>query len=718
MKKTWFDVRLYVDGLKQLKLMGILFTLVTSVVAVAIPVMEQLDYLSYRTDDYIPTPDTVDAWQMNPLIILLFCVFAPLMTLYLFSFLNKRESSDFYHAIPATRQCLFFSFFAAVMTWLLGILVVSNAAAVITYGLLPHLFLLNLTSVFLTAFTCLAGAWFVAACVAIATAISGTVVVNLLIALILIFFPRVLLLMTVANIQSVFPLVQGVDFVPILSAQYNVPVGFVFGIFEGSPGIPLTMWQSGVYTLVIALLYTAIAVWLFVRRRSEAAGHSAPSKKLQGFFRFLVGFVISSVATFGLSSLLADPHYTWSLSDIGSFVLVYGAAIFAFLVFEVFCTRKFRGLLRKGASTLLLLVIANVALLGSMYGIGRTLFLYTPDADDIESVRIVSGINSNYTYRGGSQEYFSSQASQLEIDDPEIKELVAKQLKHTVGLLEISQRRYYEEGQNAQYLTVAIDSGVITRYRRIYVYKEDVEALSDPLYAQPEYREIYTTLPESISSIDLESDKSMWMHFTTDEELNDLYALVKKEFAALDFETQYQLASNLYGDTAPLSTLYIRFSKGGQWYYFNLPVYQRIMPKTADQLIKLTNRCTNAADGLKVLAEEAYDLNWLELQYYKNGTASSNHYYWELQKDAALQAQVANWLKTLHLANATENVDTSKVFFYLRGSLHREEDDGRDHYFYTEENYCFAADPSGEMPTWLVEYLAAQSDIPASDVIV
>lgn len=715
MKKTWFDLRLYIDGLKQLKLMGILFTVVTSVVAVAIPVMKQLDYLSAGYNAYyVPTPKAVDGWGMNPLIILLFCVFAPLMTLYLFSFLNKRESSDFYHAIPATRQCLFFSFFAAVMSWVFGILVISNIAALVTYAALPHLYLINYSSILLISFTCLAGAWFVAACVAIATSVSGTVVVNLLVSLILIFFPRVLLLMVVSSIESSFPLVDGVDFVPFLSAQYNVPVGFVFAFFNGNTSTILTMWQSGVYTLTIGMLYTALAAWLFVRRRSETAGHSAPSKKLQGLFRFLVGFVISSVATLGVYTMLTDPHASWDLVDIGSAFLVYGAAILAYLIFEVFCARKLHGLIRKGASTLLWLVVANVVLLGGMYGLGSTLYLYTPDAADIESVRIVSGIGESYSYHSSSKEYFSSQVAKLKLDDPTIKEIVSKQLKHTVGLLEVSQRHYYQKGENARSLTVAIDSGLFTRYRRIYVYTEDVEQLSERLYEQPEYRKVYTSLPESVASMDMQSDKSMWMHFKNNEELNGLYDVLKEEFDALDFETKFRLTSNLYERDTPLTNLYMRLSRSSGWQYFNLPIYQTLMPKTSNRLIAQTNTCTNAADGLETLAQDAYDMTWIQVQYYQDGKVSPTHYL-SLQKDAALQAQVADWLKTLHQADATTNIDTSKVFFYLRGSAERKQDDGHGQYIYTEENYCFAADPSGKMPAWLTEYLSAQSESSTTD---
>ena len=718
MKKTWFDLRLYVDGLKQLKLMGILFTIVTTAVAVITPIMEQLDYLQYR-NDMIGTnsASTVSAFEMNPLLILLFCLFTPLMTLFLFSFLNKREASDFYHAIPATRPCLFFSFFAAVMTWSAVILVISNVLSLITFASLPHLFLVDAKALLLYSFNAFAGAWLIAAAVGIATALSGTVVVNLLIALILIFFPRVILLMLVGAIEDSFPLVQGLNFVPFLSTSYNVPVGFIFNIFTGGDwDLSLTRWQSGAYTLVVALLYTAAAAWLFVRRRSEAAGHSAPSKKLQGLFRFLVGFVITSIATYGIHSLVSDIHYTWDLVDIGSLVLVYGGGIFVMLVFEVFCTRKFRGLIRKGAITVAWLVVANAALLGTMYGLSRTLFLYRPAAKEIQSVRITSSsITAQYDYAYSSnRNYFSAKVSEIELTDDTVKTIVSEQLEHTVGLLEISKRRYDQAtADGAEQIVVAIKSGGHTRYRRIYVYKDDMAELTKRLELNEDYRNVYTTLPETVSGLDVNGDKRVWVNFKDSEETNKFYQVLKDEFAALAFETKYRLTSSAVVSDEALATLYVRLSEGGKWYSFELPVYQQLMPKTAKYIVNLANKTTNAADGLKVLAEEAYNLDYFEVQFYKDGKISPMRYF-KLPSNPSMQAKVADWLTQLQAANATANIDTSKPFAYVCGQLQREQQDENEHWTYTEQNYAYVAIP--ELPAWIYEFVAGELDIPVEDV--
>lgn len=714
MKKTFFDLRLYADGVKQLKIMGILFALLTTVVAIVNPIMNQLDYLSYYSTlpDYAPTPDTMDYWGMNPLIILLFCVYAPIMTLYLFTFINKRESSDFYHAIPATRQCLFFSFFAAVMTWVLIITAVPTLICTTVYALLPHLYLINYTSILFTCFNCIAGALFIAGAVAIAMSVTGTVFTNLLVALILIFFPRMLLELIVASIQSTFPLVNGLDFAPIFASSYNVPVGFIFSIFMGdNMNTPLTQWQSGVYTLVVGLIYMVLACVLFVRRRSESAGHSAPSRLLQGFYRFLIGLVITCVATFGLFTLCIEGN-SLDLPDLGTIVLLWLAAVGVALVFEVLCTRTFRGLAKKALHTTGLLIVANIVLFAGMYGLGKAMFLYRPDAEDITSVRILSD-SDGYYYSGNRPEYFTAATSQVELTDPEIKKIVSRQLNYTLDVLEISLDRYHKEGASAQSTVVAIKSGFVTHYRRIYLYSKDLEILSERLYEVEEYRNAYTHLPESVSNIYC-GGANKYMGYYRSDDPNELYSLLKSEIAKLDFEVWYRLMNGgLYNGREALCLLEMKLVEDGQWYTMNVPLYPELMPETTETVINVSNANCNAAEGLDALVKDADRLATLELQYYDGNGESSGLSYIDLSKAPELRAKVAEWLKTLDTADATTNIQIDKPFVYLVGYVEYEENNyNGETYTYFDTNYCFAQEPSGDIPAWLAEYLKdAQSSV-------
>ncbi|MBQ9963836.1 MAG: hypothetical protein IJP14_01815 [Clostridia bacterium] len=231
MKKRFFSPRLYLDGIKQLRIIGILSTVALTFIGVITPFMRYLDTL----DDVITefTANSVNYLEMNLPIFLLFCAIAPLMTLYLFSFLNKRDSSDFYHSIPETRQCIFLSFFSAIVTWLLFITVASGTVITLSYAVLPHLYTVNLSSVFLVSFNAFSGALLIAASVAIAMSVTGTVFSNVLVSLLLIFLPRMLIHIAVIAVSDALPLVHDLSFASVLNYEYNVPVGFVFGLLFG-----------------------------------------------------------------------------------------------------------------------------------------------------------------------------------------------------------------------------------------------------------------------------------------------------------------------------------------------------------------------------------------------------------------------------------------------------------------------------------------------------
>ena len=81
--------------------------------------------------------------------------------------LMPRKESDFYHAIPFTRGCVYTSFVVAILTWVWGVLIVSSLSAALVWalcpyvtfsfgGLLTHMLLACLNAALLAAFTTVA----------------------------------------------------------------------------------------------------------------------------------------------------------------------------------------------------------------------------------------------------------------------------------------------------------------------------------------------------------------------------------------------------------------------------------------------------------------------------------------------------------------------------------------------------------------------------------
>ena len=129
MKRTrfWdFNARIFGEGVRQLKTVGILFTVVMCLEALLIPIGMAIS----MQNDVNMTRALVTLPGVHPLIILPMYTLAPVGVLILFSFLNKRRTSDFYHAIPVTRAALFFSLLAAVLLWVIVAILASTAVSV------------------------------------------------------------------------------------------------------------------------------------------------------------------------------------------------------------------------------------------------------------------------------------------------------------------------------------------------------------------------------------------------------------------------------------------------------------------------------------------------------------------------------------------------------------------------------------------------------------
>lgn len=532
MKKNWFSLRLYLEAIRQLRLIGIMGMVILGLEAILIPVGRLMTIRD--TQNFMSRPITkvlLNFPEMHPLLVLCFCVLAPLMVLYLFHFLNKRNASDFYHAIPETRLCLYISFFAAVITWLFAIIVLTSCLSLAIFLCFPVYFSVNLTSVLVMCFNVFAGCLLVAASVAVAMCVTGTIFTNIIVSLMIIFIPRMLIFMLVSSVTSSLPLVSSADFIPLLDIGYNVPVGTVFMLGSGST---LSNWQSGVYTLVLGLLYTVCAALLFRVRRSEAAGQAAPNRILQAIYRLVLAMVVCSFACYGIfQDTISRTQYTNYRGDIYGYIVLYVIALVVFFLYELITTRKWRNLVRAVPS-LLVLVLLNAALVGGMTGLYRSALSFTPAADDITSIRILSN--------GRSSNYFTARTAHIPITDENARSVVARQLSAASKSLRRSQDSYYRYIEQATIVRVAIRSGGITHVRNIPMWEDDLAALARPLADIEEYRNIYQQLPkmgENSTTVNLGDSNGL-----ASADIRKIYETLREEVASMPFEKWYPLIAS------------------------------------------------------------------------------------------------------------------------------------------------------------------------------
>ncbi len=708
MKKSWFSFRLYQEGLRQLRLIGIMGMVILGLEAILIPVgrIVSIRQMERYAEGSRIAKELLNFTDMHPLLVLCFCVLAPLMVLYLFHFLNKRNASDFYHAIPETRLCLFISFFAAVVTWILAIIVVTSFISVAIFLCFPVYFSVNLTSVLVMCLNVFAGSLLVAASVAIAMCVTGTVFTNVIVALMIIFIPRLLILMLVNSVTANLPLVSSTDFIPLLDIQYNVPVGTVLFMMGGSGA--LTQWQSGVYTLVLALVYSVCAALLFRVRRSEAAGQSAPNRVLQAVYRLVLSMVVCSIACYSIfeDSISRSQNAGYHRSFY-EYLVLYVIALVVFFLYELITTRKWSNLARSLPS-LLVLVLLNVALIGGMTGLYRSALSFSPEANDISAIRILS------SGRNGS--YFAARTEHIDITDENARTVIARQLKTAVKICGRSRSDYYQYVDQNTVMRVAIRSRGVTHVRNIPMRDEDMETLAKPLADIEEYRRIYQQLPRLGQN---STTVSIGRTTLSDSSLRELYNTLCDEVASMPFEKWYPLISALndeyyyYGKypvdvlekngMQSLDVLQISTALGTDRYSFSIPLYTTL-EKSCNTYLKLYKQNSPNSQDQKVILQMLAEGSWRDgdsltvtgYNIQSNGTQWRNTTLYTdiLKSNSENAAAFADDLLT-HLE---EEPDVTKPLYYI--VLQKQDSSDRYGSSYTQYSAFFQSD-TAELPALL-----------------
>ena len=123
--KNVFSLKLYKEGLQRIKVVGIAAAISVIFLNAVVPFIEILNSRPYDGQDIIGRSVTsVEPYEFMPFGLLMLA-FAAVFAFSMFSFLNERNRSDFFHAIPKKRECVYVSFVLAILTWIFGILCVS-----------------------------------------------------------------------------------------------------------------------------------------------------------------------------------------------------------------------------------------------------------------------------------------------------------------------------------------------------------------------------------------------------------------------------------------------------------------------------------------------------------------------------------------------------------------------------------------------------------------
>ncbi len=613
MKQKFFSVKLYAEGIRQLKVVGVIFLIIATLINCISPLVALL--VKAGVFDMESTATEASALNMSQFTFMLVALAAIVMAFNLFKFLNKRSGSDFYHSLPVTRPCLFFSLCASVLTVMVFVFAAPILLAGLLYTIAGIKFLWGVSALCLLAYTLCA--LLLTACTLLGMSLTGTFISGFMMGLIVFLLPRILIMVytSLLNDLTVIADVQALSI--FTDPAYNLPVNLCLSFV----GISSMAWSEAIcflpgmlYTAVLGVLYLAAACLLFTFRKSETAEQSAPNRILQHIYRCIVALPVSLSLPAIIVPAIAGEREVFS-SEVLLMLLI---TLAVYLLYELITTRKLRNLLP--ALPVFLVVLGIDVILGGSLMLSRSAILnQRPAADEIQSVVFLP---SNMDFYGASPSYFEMTAQKVAHEDETIRSAVSEALRTDAE--QVMDNTYYTspESNYSNRFNVAIrtTSGkTLNRILRLDTRMYENE-LVPRILQNDDYNELATALPpeNTISSVFFGHnpiDPALWESF-------------QREFNTLTDEQKYMLVTNshMYSNIT-VSTMSSTFG--------NIEINGRVGMKPYTSVFALDN--VMFPDTVKVLTTKKYEekadriLRMLDLIH--DGTATDFDIYIESMTD-------------------------------------------------------------------------------------
>ena len=523
-----FNFELYKEGLRKTKTLGILFIVGMLLGAVAQPLIEISNHVDSMRMGWLSRDSIIPVYSLRAsfMMILAPLAGAPIITLSIFSFLNKRSDSDFYHAIPHKRETLFGSFIASILTWVVGGMWLSTTVSVIIYGVSSHAHV-DISSVIWAVLGMSAASLLVIASTALAMSITGNGLSNIVASGLILFLPRTLMFILVNIIVQATLVVSSANFGILGNHHYNI----IFGMLSGFNmwGFDDTFTIGTIYTLVLGVLYLIIARILFKKRHSELAGNPG-TNLIQHIIRIAVTFVITLPAIINIINNNDD--YRFNNSDM--VIVVYIVAAFSYFAYEFFTTKRIPRLTKMIPGLVVVAVLNIIFIVG--INISRNAILQEINVADIQDVIIIDLESSQWW----QPTYADLNMRGLEIADEEIVDFFGGTLNSNIA--RFSRRGGPEGFQTWNHTEVRVRfniDGGRNLTRSVWVANP---RLSRQLREYEPYQEIFMQMPENPDYIFIGAGHR---ELLTQEQFHNIYEVLREEVALLEFEDWYDKVAHL-----------------------------------------------------------------------------------------------------------------------------------------------------------------------------
>lgn len=442
--KNVFNIKIFKEFFKQLKVIGLLMAIITGFIAALMPIST---YIGIRENqkNIALSQSIVSIDEIILVFFIIFCITVPMLTLSAFQFLNKRNTCDFYHSIPHKRTCLFFSIFAAVFSWIFINLASTTLIFSILYTAFKKYIIFDISQLLLASVNILIISLLVCSAIILACTLTGNILNNFFVSGIILFLPRIFITLFASLITNSIPFIQSFDTISVFKNSTNLLFGIFLNFLSiGSSKYYYHLGFGTVYTLILSIIYITLAVFVFKIRKSEVAGNSSINTKLQAIFRICIGIFITLpaiIAVFGELSNQSSYEYNGSLLFyvIANVII---AIIFMF-IYELVSTKN----IKKALHSLIFIPVhlaACAALIGFIFGIYNFSLNYVPAKDDVEYIHIC-----NYAYDDESyKDYFEYKISTSKIYDKNIINTLLETLEDNIEKFKENPDKFYYSSNN------------------------------------------------------------------------------------------------------------------------------------------------------------------------------------------------------------------------------------------------------------------------------
>lgn len=553
-KRQYFSLGLYIDALKQLRVIGIVMLVFVGFVSTSIALLEG------------------DSYSLHALLMLSFLIFSPVMTLYIFRFLTSRKASDVFHSMPYTRVAMFFSYISAVLTYIVAILIVNFLALFITGGESK-----NTVEYILAILVC---NMLVISAITLAQGMTGTIFTNISVAGIILFFPRLLMEFVIGFVCEFCPFISRECIKFPFSESSNIFTNlFINGIIISSD----VKLEGIIYTFVLSIIFFVLAVILFNRRKSEVAGAPATNHFAQHIIRIVITLVICLEP---LSSILYRKVYhryyeEFNYNDIDlGVVIIYIFAVFVYFIYELLSTKKVKNLV-KVIPGIIVVAILNVAIVFSIFGITEYIKNFQPKAEEVEYV-IIHNYEDDHENLANSS-YFMSCNKDDKITDKRIIKLLCEQFKDECE----EKTEDYEYGR--WHISFCIDGKIYdryfginhTRFMLMIKYLAEDEEILNAYISLPEYDELEEIRMGITGELYVDKDKK------------DIYEKYREDLSKISSK---DVMTIIGGEQENDGFIKICYYKNNEKCYLELPFIKEL-PTSYNKYLELTNESTDKYMG-------------------------------------------------------------------------------------------------------------------------